>query len=54
MTKSELIAAIAAAPDDTPVFIDAGAGLLRSEIRVVVEGAEIVLSFPELDEQPDD
>ena len=54
MTKIELIAAIAAAPDDASIYIDPGDGILRSAVTVVVpepddEGSDLViLGFVEL------
>jgi hypothetical protein len=45
MTKADLVAAIADAPDDAIIYIDDGKGLLRSAIVVDVEPDGIVLSI---------
>lgn len=48
MTKAELVAAIAAAPDDALVYIDTGVGILHSQVAVDADGSEIILSFTKL------
>jgi hypothetical protein len=52
MTKAELIAAIAAAPADAPVFLDPGDGVLRSFVTATAypDGTswEIYLGFVDL------
>jgi len=37
MTKAEFIAAITAAPDDAPLFIDVGASVMLSVLSVDIE-----------------
>lgn len=49
MTKAELIAHIAAAPDGAFVFIDPGDGVLRSRIEVEADEGEIILKFSEVE-----
>jgi hypothetical protein len=62
MTKAELIAAMAAAPDEATVYIDTDDGLLRSHLTVTVDDEDkpgewtIVLAFdddhPDANEEP--
>ena len=59
MTKAELLAAIAAAPEDASVYIDTQNGLLRTLTVAIIEAEEevsgkavVILSFDSEEEEP--